>query len=464
LRALLCIARNDPVSHNKQQETDMKEVNRFPAPAGELGWFLTANNRHHVFAKPEEIENDYDYVIVGAGFAGIMAASKLAENKPGASIAVFDAVQVGMGDSGRNAGFMIDVPHVTVGDPKVDADHHKWRLRLNKVVIDRMRAIKQANDLQVDWDETGKYLGAREKKCFPALDNLARFLEGIGSPSTLLDRGQSAAALGTDYYLKTLFTPGTILINPAEVVRGIATTLPANVRIYERTAVIEVKEGSSPSVRLANGRTVRAKKIILTVSAFVNHFGIKESGRLFGINSFGALTRELTTQELEQFRGVAPWGCTAAHPAGSTVRFTSTRRIFIRNGFTFSTHQCTSPQRVHYARKQLRKAFEARFPRLAHVNFEYVHGGMIPLTRNTQSLFGSVGQNVFAGTVGDGLGITRSSMLGLYLADLVCGVDSGELRYLQKTNKPSWCPPEPFLTTGATAKLMYEEMTAGEEI
>ncbi|MNP69277.1 hypothetical protein D3C76_1653510 [compost metagenome] len=89
---------------------------------------------------------------------------------------------------------------------------------------------------------------------------------------------------------------------------------------------------------------------------------------------------------------------------------------------------------------------------------------MIPLTRNTQSLFGSVGQNVFAGTVGDGLGLTRSSMLGHYLADMVCGVDSEELRYMARTNKPSWCPPEPFLTTGATAKLAYEEFTAGEEI
>ncbi|MGK0149663.1 NAD(P)/FAD-dependent oxidoreductase [Pseudomonas putida] len=442
----------------------MKEVNRFPAPAGELGWFLTANNRHHVFAQPEDIATDYDYIVVGAGFAGIMAASRLAENSPGAAIAVFDAVQVGMGDSGRNAGFMIDVPHVTVGDPKVDADHHKWRLRLNKVVIDRMRSIKEQHNLQVDWNECGKYLGAREQKCFPALDNLARFLEGIGSPSTLLDREQSKAALGTDYYLKTLFTPGTILINPAEVVRGIATTLPDNVQIHEKTAVVEVSDGMSPSVRLANGKVVRAKKIILTVSAFINHFGIQESGRMFGINSFGAFTRVLSDAELEQFKGIDAWGCTAAHPAGSTVRFTSTKRIFVRNGFTFSTHQCTSPQRVHYARKQLRRAFEARFPALSHVNFEYVHGGMIPLTRNTQSLFGSVGQNVFAGTVGDGLGLTRSSMLGHYLADMVCGVDSEELRYMARTNRPSWCPPEPFLTAGATAKLAYEEFTAGEEI
>lgn len=442
----------------------MKEVNRFPAPVGELGWFRTANNKHHVFAHPDEILKDYDFIVVGAGFGGIMAASRLAENRPGAAIAVFDAVAVGMGDSGRNAGFMIDVPHVTVGDPKTDLDHHKWRLRLNNVVIDRMRSIKNKHNLQCDWNECGKYLAARETRCLPALDNLARFLDGIDRESRMLEREEATAALGTSYYIRALYTPGTILINPAETVRGLATTLPSNVHVFEKTAVIEVVEGAKPSVRLANGKTVSAKKIILTVSAFINHFGIKESGRLFGINSFGALTRTLNDDELEQFKGIAPWGCTAAHPAGTTVRFTTTKRIFVRNGFTFSTHQCTSPQRVHYARKKLRRAFESRFPKLKHVNFEYVHGGMIPLTRNTQSLFGSVGQNVYAGTVGDGLGITRSSILGHYLADMACDVDSEELRYLSRTNKPSWCPPEPFLTLGATARLTFEESHAGGEI
>lgn len=442
----------------------MKEVKRFPAPSGELGWFLTANNKHHSFASPDDIAKDYDYVIVGGGFAGITAASRLAENRPGATIAVFDAVQIGMGDSGRNAGFMIDVPHVTVGDPKSDVDHHKWRLRLNNIVIDRLRSIKNEHNLQCDWRESGKYLAAREQRCLPALDNLARFLETIGGESKMLSHEETAAALGTSYYIKSLFTPGTILINPAEVVRAFATTLPKNVHVFEKTAVLEVIEGATPSIRLVNGKSVRAGKIILTVSAFVNHFGIKESGRLFGINSFGALTRELTPDELQQFKGIEPWGCTAAHPAGTTVRFTSTNRIFVRNGLSFSTHQTSSPERVQRARKKLRQAFESRFPTLKHVNFEYVHGGMIPLTANTQSLFGGVGQNVVAGTVGDGLGITRSSMLGLYLADLVCNRDSEELRYLANTNSPGWCPPEPFLTIGATAKLMYEESHAGGEI
>lgn len=442
----------------------MKEVSRFPAPSGGLGWYNIASNLNHHFADPKDIQSDYDYVIVGAGFAGIFAASRLAENKPGASIAVFDASPVGMGDSGRNAGFMIDVPHATVGDPKSDQDHHKWRHRLNTIVIDRMRRIKDEHQLQVDWRESGKYLAAREKKCLPALTNLERLTAQLGGESQMLNRAQLADRLGTDYYLQGIYTPGTVLINPAETVRGLASVLPANVQVFENTAVIEVIEGATPQVRLANGKVVSTCKVILTVSAFINHFGVKESGRLFGINSFGAFTRELNDAEMAHFQGIEPWGCTAAHPAGTTVRFTTSRRIFVRNGLTFSKTQCSSPDRIHAARGKLRKAFEARFPKLKHVNFEYVYGGMIPLTRNTQSLFGSVGQNVYAGTVGDGLGITRSSMLGLYLADMVTDLDSEELRYLLKTNHPSWCPPEPFCSIGANLRLRVEELQAGGEV
>ncbi len=211
----------------------MKEVDRFPAPVG-LGWFNIANNGEHRFADPETIVDGYDFIVVGAGFGGVNAASRLAEIRPDASIALFDAMRVGMGDSGRNAGFLIDVPHVTVGDPRTDLDHHKWRYRLNKIVIDRMRGIKEKNNLQFDWRESGKHLAAREPSCLPSLDNLARFLDRIGGSSRMIEKADIPSVLGTDYYIRSLYTPGTVLINPTEVVRGLAIALPQMCRFSSR--------------------------------------------------------------------------------------------------------------------------------------------------------------------------------------------------------------------------------------
>ena len=53
-----------------------------------------------------------DYAIIGAGFAGLAAARRLACHEPEARILLVDAQRVGEGASGRNSGFVIDLPHL----------------------------------------------------------------------------------------------------------------------------------------------------------------------------------------------------------------------------------------------------------------------------------------------------------------------------------------------------------------
>ncbi|HIP05492.1 MAG TPA: FAD-dependent oxidoreductase, partial [Gammaproteobacteria bacterium] len=52
-----------------------------------------------------------DWVVVGAGFAGLAAARRLAENRPQDQIILLEAQNLAGAASGRNAGFAIDLPH-----------------------------------------------------------------------------------------------------------------------------------------------------------------------------------------------------------------------------------------------------------------------------------------------------------------------------------------------------------------
>ena len=54
-----------------------------------------------------------DWVVVGAGYAGLAAARRLAANRPGDAIMLVEAGEAGENASGRNSGFAIDLPHVT---------------------------------------------------------------------------------------------------------------------------------------------------------------------------------------------------------------------------------------------------------------------------------------------------------------------------------------------------------------
>ncbi|WP_297323258.1 FAD-binding oxidoreductase [uncultured Bartonella sp.] len=441
----------------------MQQIERFPAKAGDLGWFELSRYKDHKFTDIAELEKDYDYVIIGGGFAGINAAHKLAENRPNAIIALFEALKIGMGDSGRNAGFLMDIPH-SFGEPGVTMDDHKYRFHLNKTIIERMRVIKNKHKLDVDWVESGKYLAGHETKYLKNLQALANIVAAIGSNSRFIEKDELAESLGTSYYQRALYTAGTVLINPSETVRGFATILPENVAVFEETPVLYIEEDKTITIQLVNGKRVKAGDLLILSGVFIDSFGIKQQGRMTPAGSFGAFTRELGEDELKAFQTVKPWGCTSAHAAGTTVRFTPTKRIFVRNGLTFPTHLTLSPERVFRARKMLRRAFENRFPDLKHVNFEYVYGGMIPLTINGASFFFQKSPHVYAAAVGDGSGLTRSSMLGTYLADLACGIDSEELQHLLKTSNPKWCPPEPIKTIAANIRMSFEELQAKGEI
>jgi len=440
----------------------MRDVKIFPAETGVSGWLETSSYKNHQFNQTEEILDQYDYVVIGAGYGGFAAACRLGELNPGCTVAVFEAIRIGANDSGKNAGFLIDVPHA-FGSGDFSHEDKVWGVKMYVAALDKMRKIIKDNNLPVDWDEAGKYLASYEPKTYKHLDDDAKELDLMGIPYKFYEGEELHKKLGTSYYKKAIFNPGTVLVNPADVLRGLFTTLPKNVHVFENTPAARLEDGVKPSVTLRNGRQVKAKAIIAAAGPFLQELGLCKKNTFCPIISFGAHTRVLTDSEMEHFKDVAPWGVTAGHTAGTSVRFTRDKRLFVRNGLKYATFYTSSPERIRFAQRLLRKAFNNRFPNHKHVNFEYVYGGMIQLTMNSRSLFGRSGNIYYAG-VGEGAGVCKSFTMGTYLAEWVNDMKSDILNFLQKDIKPSWIPPEPFTTVGAELRLVYETLTAAGEI
>ena len=87
----------------------MIHVDSKPADLGESGWSAILSPRAARPALAQDI--DCDYLVVGAGFAGLSAARRLNQLEPQASVVILEAEQVAAGPAGRNSGFMIDLPH-----------------------------------------------------------------------------------------------------------------------------------------------------------------------------------------------------------------------------------------------------------------------------------------------------------------------------------------------------------------
>ncbi len=448
----------------------MGKITDFPKDTGVNPWFETASNKGLKFADHADLLEQYDYIIVGAGFGGISAAFRLSEHQHDAKIAVFDALKVGTFSSGRNAGFfeVAQISGPMVGPNSYTLDDQRMLNKLNAQVGQRIEKIIKDNKLKLDFSWDGMYHGVREKRNEAALSALAKSFDEVGVGYELVQGSALAERLGTDFYNKALYLKDCALDNPAELIRGLASALPENVSVFENTTVTEIKDGSTPSVVLKNGQQIFAKKIILTVNAFIRHCGFlgSEIKRVSAIQSFGAMTRELSDEEFKAFSNIRPWGLVATHPAGATVRFTPHKRIFVRTDIAYAPVQGLNipDARFDKAKPYLRQAFEKRFPSLQDVPFEYEYGGLIAFTGNAQPLFGEIAQNIFAGTTSDGPGVTRASILGNYLADLICNVASAELNYIKEKYHPGYLPPEFLRTPGAKAALWWKNVKAGSEM
>src|SRR5262245_38299259 len=84
-------------------------VTNLPSEAGVSGWEAISHRDFPIRRLEDDIAADW--LIIGAGFAGLSAARRLSQVRPGDRIAILDAQEVAKGSAGRNSGFMIDVPH-----------------------------------------------------------------------------------------------------------------------------------------------------------------------------------------------------------------------------------------------------------------------------------------------------------------------------------------------------------------
>lgn len=242
---------------------------------------------------------------------------------------------------------------------------------------------------------------------------------------------------------------------------SVASALPSNVTLLENTPVQAIN--LTKKVIQTEKARLSADTIVLATNAFTEKFGVSNN-RITPIFTYASLTRRLNVSEMASFKGIAPWGLTSAHPAGTTVRFTSDQRIFIRNTLNYQPHLSSSKVVLDKATATHRKSYLARFPQLADVPFEYTWGGMICVTMNHEPVFKQYSPNVYVMAAMNGVGVAKGTYLGHYMAEYICGKESSELDFIFKHSAPSWIPPDPLRSVGAHIRLSFEEHQAKGEV
>lgn len=445
----------------------MYQARRLPVHSGAAAWNVILPQcptgpqlNEHIIA---------DFVVIGAGFAGLSAARRLVQLNPKAKVVVLDAGVVGEAASGRNSGFMIDLPHELTSN-----NYAGWHKSGDRDMIElNRRAIAFAKEAVEDYDidrnffdPAGKINGATGDRGHNANLSYADHLHELNESCDVLDAKQMRDVTGSSYYVSGLYTPGTVMLQPAGYVRGLTKGLRDVASVFEKSPALKLeKVGSDWRVTTPNG-SVTAGQVILANNGHLESFGFKRQ-RLMHIFLFAMMTREIDDVALAKLGGQPRWGITPSDPMGTTMRRIDTgqggNRIVTRTCAQFQPNMETNDRQLRRATAVMQGKFDRRFPQLTGMEMAFKWSGHLCLSRNSVSVTGQLDDGIYAACCQNGLGTTRGTLTGIAAAEMASGAQSDITRFFANEAAPSLLPPPPFSTIGANAYLRWKENKARSE-
>ena len=440
-------------------------VKRLPIETGVTGWNAILPPQDKALLLEENLK--CDFLIIGAGFAGLSAARRLSQLKPDAQIIILDAVRVAEGPAGRNSGFMIDLPHdLSSSDYSTSRENDLRQIRLNR------QAIAFATDAAIEYslsieafNPCGKTNGAAGEKAIQYNLDYAKHLAELGEPYEMLDASGMKKLTGSSFYQSGIFTPGTAMLQPAIYIRGFAKGLSNRISIYENSPVTSLEKENGKWIAKTPKGSVSTSKVILATNGHIESFGHFKR-KLVHVILYASMTRALSEGEGD-LTGKVSWGITPSDPAATTMRKiagTGGVRLITRNRISYSPDMSINERQLLSMAKTHISSFKKRYPDLAHVKQEYVWGGRLCLSRNGVSAFGEIEPGLFSACCQNGLGTARGTLSGMAAAELAVEGETELTKAFLAEDEPKKLPPAPFDSMGARAFMRWSEYKARKEL
>ena len=377
-----------------------------------------------------------DLLIIGAGYTGLSAARKLNELHSNKKIIIVDAQLAGEGASGRNSGYLVDTTLNDGFTSNKELENYKKKTDIYKLGIDVVKKFIKEYQVDCDFNESGKYFASSRNEDQKILTNFSETLSKLGFGHNLLQKDDLKKNLGTSFYKVGLYTKGGVLLHPGKLVRAMIDTLPENVELFEKSALLDWKKKKDYILcNFENGKII-TKKIIFATNGFLKSCGIKTNYN-FPLTLTASMTRILTDEEFKSLGEPNEWGILPVRPMGATIRMTKNKRILIRN--TAEIHNPFKMSKEDLKKRSIKQiiGIKKRFPHLADDIIQSSWSGIVSRTRNSSQIFGKIDSNIFVAGCYNGSGIGVGTLFGEQIAIKASNEHTKEIETIETRSKPT---------------------------
>ena len=427
----------------------------FPSYQASSGWNALLAPRTPREQAPSETH--FDAIVIGAGVSGLAAARRIAEVEPQSRVLLVDASTMGEGSSGRNSGFLINLPHNTgMSGHGSRAEVARKQIALYNTGLEWLKTLVDRYGIDCGWNPVGKYHAAATPDGEASLRGALAHYREWGVEYRELAAEELRQQLGTDYYRYGYHSDNNIFVQPAALVRGLADHLPANVHLWENEPVLSVQKGRPHRV-VTRSMQLTTPRVVVTNNGFARKLGFARD-RVFTIYTYAALTPQLDAGDLAQLGPQPEWGVIPANRLGTTLRKVASGRFMVRSAYTYEQEQSLAT-----VRELLTRCYRNRYPAMKSHELEHVWGGVTALTRNGALYFGRVAEGLFISVGCNGAGMLKGSMFGKLLGEMACNQQSSELADALGFQRPTWLPPDPIRRIAVLSAIHYQKRRAGLE-
>jgi glycine/D-amino acid oxidase-like deaminating enzyme len=375
-----------------------------------------------------------DVAIVGAGYAGLMAALTLV--RAGRSVVVLDANEPGFGGSTRSGGMVghghrLSYPALKarLGKPKAVQILHEGMASLN-FCVDLIANEK----LDAQFSRVGRFRGAWMPGDYDVMGREADELtREVGLEVHVVPRSEQHREITTDCYHGGLLFPSHGGLHPARFHHALLNRVrEAGAIVIANTAVTSVRQnrvarpnGTSATGIPANPRAthtvattrgeITAGDVIVTTNGYTGKATLGLARRLVPMPSFLIATEDLGVERVK-----------AVIPNSRMIVETGSKHLYFRPspdgtrivlGGRAALHHIPLPD----AAQRLKRELQRLLPQLGDIGIDHCWSGQIAFTRSDLPAIGQTRAGLWYALGCNGSGVALMPYLGHKLARKILG-------------------------------------------